>query len=190
MPSTPVPGRLPLDSRSPPKLATPPDDRAVEEPPIGKVLEQRGETFVQLRQKLPHRLKMLPVRVPPFVVDGDVGNPALDEPPGREAAPPKRVLPVALPEFVFLLGQVENSAGVSGDELVGFVFRLPLQKLDLRSSPGVGGAARRPVPRLKRAGLWRIQMSCDCPMHQDHPGARPLLQSRHCSIPGPQVLRV
>ena len=77
---------------------------------------------------------MLLVRVPAFVVDGDVGDAALDEPAGDEAGLAESVAAVPIARLGRFLRQVEELPGVAEHELV----RLFLGAVELPES-AVGG---------------------------------------------------
>ncbi len=125
---------------------------------VGQILQQRGHAFVHFRHAAAHGLEILLVRVPAaFVVDGDVGNAAFDQPPRHQAGLPEGVAPVAVPQIVLLLRQIEDLAGVAQDQVVGLLFALGgggqfgIARQDMRQrvqlveqlAPLASGAARR-----------------------------------------------
>ena len=67
---------------------------------------------------------MLLVRVPALVVDGDVGDAALDQPPRHQAGLPEGVAAVAVPQLVLLLREIEDLARVAQDQVVGLLLAL------------------------------------------------------------------
>ena len=93
-------------------------------PRVDEVLQQRGQALVQFRQLAPHGREVLLVRVPALVVDGDVGNAALDQSPGHQARLAEGVAAVAVAKVVFLLRQIEHLAGVAQDQVVGLLLRV------------------------------------------------------------------
>ena len=57
----------------------------------------------------------------PLVVDGDVGDAALDQPPRHQAGLAERVAAVAVAQVVLLLREVEDLAGIAEDQVVGLL---------------------------------------------------------------------
>ena len=66
-------------------------------------------------------LEILLVRVPALVVDRDVGNAVLDQPPRHQARLPERVAAIAVAQFLLFLREVEQFAFVAEDQLVGLL---------------------------------------------------------------------
>ena len=102
--ATTVPGWLPLHFRRAPELATPPDDRAVEQAALGQILQQRRHPLVQFGEHAAHGLEMLLVRIPTVVVDRHVADTFFDQPARHQAR-------LAEGRATVLLAQVVRSPG-------------------------------------------------------------------------------
>ena len=117
-------------------------------PRSARSCKQRRHAFVHLRQFPAHGLEMLLVRVPALVVDGDVGDAALDQPPRHQAGLAEGVAAVTVAQVVLLLRQVEDLAGVAEDQVVGLLLGL-LGGGQLRDRPAW------PVPACPACGATR-----------------------------------
>ncbi len=91
-------------------------------PRSDKSCKQGGHCFIHFRQFPAHDLEMLFVRIPAFVVDGDKGNAFFDQAPRHQAGLPERVAAIAVSELVFLLGEIEQFAGVAQNQVIGLFF--------------------------------------------------------------------
>ena len=131
MSASAVPRLFPQDLRRSAEFAAPPDDGAIQQAAVGQILEQGRHSFVHFRQFPAHDLKMLFVRVPAFVVDGDVRDAVFDQPPRHQARLPERVAAVAFSQIVFLLGEIEQFARVAQNQVVRLFLGLG-QGLDRR----------------------------------------------------------
>ena len=89
--------------------------------PAGQVFQQGRHPLVHFRQFPPHGLKVLLVRVPALVIDRDVRDAVLDQPPRHQARLPESVAPVPVPQVFLLPRQVEQLAFVAQDQLIGLL---------------------------------------------------------------------
>ena len=62
---------------------------------------------------------MLFVGIPTFVIDGDEGDAFFDQAPRHQAGLPERVAAIEVSQLVFLLGEIEQFAGVAQNQVVG-----------------------------------------------------------------------
>ena len=91
-------------------------------PRSARSCEQCRHALVHLRQLAAHGLEVLLVGVPAAVViDGDVGDAALHQPPRHQARLAEGVAAVAVAQLVLLLREVEDLAGVAEDQFVGLL---------------------------------------------------------------------
>jgi len=89
---------------------------------FSEICQQRGQALIQLRQLAVHDLKVLLVRVPALVVDGDEGDAFFDKPPCHETALTKGVASIAVTHFLLFLAKVEELPSIPEDEFIGLLF--------------------------------------------------------------------
>ena len=92
--------------------------------PVRQILQERRKALVQVRQHAVHRLEVLLMRVPPFVIDGDVRHALLHQPPRDQAGLPEFALSVAFAQFGLFLRQIKHFSGIAQNQLIGRLSRL------------------------------------------------------------------